>query len=229
MVTVGDDFDVATERESEDASWREPGITDAEKVVRYLEKNPDAGNKRVSAETGVPADRVAQYRRGKPIKATRPRSTLSKSSNASPDKWPEEAKGVAGTVAVNEIASRAQQQTEWDLNIGEMVREWYVEHGIQFDSSNVQQFLGDVLTFWWQNRDRIAAVEQELAARDEEIRQLRAVADPILFRRNAYNTISRAVLLAAMNGNPIPEGNILSLMKAAEMVHGRGNNGGEDL
>jgi len=199
----------------DDAPWLEPGISEEERIVRYLDANPNAGNRKIAAELGISVDSV-RARRGLKHRVARP---VSKSSNAAPEKWEDEANATAGSVVVREISERTQQQTEWDIAVGEMVRSWIEDRGLKFEVPKSSELVLTSLNFWFRYRDEIGAAERRAEQAEAEVRELRSILDPVLFKRAVFSAIARAVVLSSMNGSPMSEQSILALMKAADEVY----------
>ncbi len=75
----------------------------------------------------------------------------------------------------------------------------------------------DVLaTFWWQNRDRLPALQEQLEAAVAEIGRLQSALDPEAQRRQAIDQVWKMAFTLHLAGHPLSLENLFYYIQVAE-------------
>ena len=228
---IGDPIDESPgllEPETVDPSqpWNEEGIPIEERVVRYLTEHPEAGNRQIAKDLGVDKEAIVRARRkawaGRPAASESKAPPLAqrkvraaKEADANPETWVVEAAKEAGGVAVSNIAARAIQEATESLSTGEVIRKWFVEHGLQYESAGSPEMVANALKFWWSYRDRVGEMENTISELSEILEEVARHFEPAAIRERQFQMVLDRVTASVMAGSPMPEGVVDALMRAA--------------
>lgn len=113
------------------------------------------------------------------------------------------ASGAVTKMHVSSVVARAEQWQTWDEEAGELVRRLWFDRGFRDHFPNPGLMVDDLSIFWWENRDGIPALREQLESASARIDELTRQLDPEVQRRQATDRVWMMALTAAVAGHPL--------------------------
>ncbi len=117
---------------------------------------------------------------------------------------------------VDSVVTQAEQWQTWDEEAGELVRRLWYDRGFRDHFPNPGAMVDDLSIFWWENRDLIPALQEQLEAAVARIDDLVRERDPEVRRREAIDQVWAMALTAAVAGRPLSREDFAYYIQVAE-------------
>ncbi len=177
------------------------------------------------ALTDPSADRtpVTRAELGKLVQAHLRAATRPGSSTEITLEKPTQSAALAASSAVakrhlDSVVAQAEQWQSWDEDAGGLVRRLWYDRGFRGYFENPGAMVDALAVFWWENRDLLPALQEQLEAAGREIDRLRRERDPEVRRREEVDKVWAMALTAAVAGRPLSRANFAYYIEVAEAI-----------
>ncbi|MGI0066847.1 MAG: hypothetical protein ACREB9_00245 [Thermoplasmata archaeon] len=126
------------------------------------------------------------------------------------------ASGAIAKMHVESVTVQAERWQTWDEEAGELVRRLWYDRGFRDHFESPGAMVGDLSIFWWENRDLIPALQEQLEAAVARIDELTARLDPEVRRREEVDRVWAMALTAAVAGHPLSRDDFAFYIQVAE-------------
>lgn len=104
---------------------------------------------------------------------------------------------------IESVVVQAVQWHTWDVEAGAKIRRQWYDSGLRYHFESPGQMIEAMSTFWWENRDRLPALQERLEAALAEIGRLQSALDPEVQRRQANDRVWQMAFTLAVAGHPL--------------------------
>lgn len=198
-----------------------PRPTNRDRIRDYLVAKPDATPTEIGRALVIDPGTVGKLL--KKIKAA-PKAAIPASTPAGSDPEAKDPPALAraardvDALTAERTALEATDARRWDIEAGEYIRKsWWTGRGLADEFTTPEALVETALPWWFENRDRVALLEQTIADLRAEVGGLRAVIDPVNQARETWTSIRDTALVSSLLTNqPVGGDVLLALLKSAK-------------
>ncbi|MGI0066826.1 MAG: helix-turn-helix domain-containing protein [Thermoplasmata archaeon] len=203
---------------AEPTSTSEPA-TNRERVRVFTRDHPDAGIQQIAQALGLNTGTVHRLRKG-----LKNHSDDAKPSGGEDSSDPAAVRAAIGAqvaratthLTADKVTEEALAAREWDIDAGEWLRHFWRGRGLHSLFETPRHLVEEAVTWWWANKDHVDRLERVMLGQQAEIARLRVQLAPITQRRQTWETVLQAQLVAAIAGHPLPDDSTLTILRGAK-------------
>ena len=128
------------------------------------------------------------------------------------------ASSAVAALHVGSVVAQAEKWQTWDEEVGEVVRRLYYDSGFRQHFEGPGQMVEAMATFWWENRDLVVSLQDDLDAAVAEIARLRTALDPEVYRWQEVDKVWMMALTLATAGHPMSREDFQYYLAVAEAM-----------
>lgn len=117
---------------------------------------------------------------------------------------------------VSSVVTQAERWQTWDEEAGEIVRRLFYDTGLRQHFEGPGVMVQTLAEFWWENRDLVPALQEQLESAVARIDELTRQLDPEVQRRQAIDQVWAMALTAAVAGHPLSREDFAYFIQVAE-------------